>query len=465
MTFITTAGWVAQAVKWAVLHGDADTGIARVCTDARKTEPGDLFVGLRGERFDGTDFAADAAARGASAVMVSRLIEGINAVQIVVPDVNQAFCESAAAWRQRFSIPVISVSGSNGKTTTTQMIASILREAYGRDGYLSTEGNFNNSVGVPITLWRLRDGMKAAVVESGMSHRGEMAELAAMIRPTVAVITNAQREHQEFLPSVEATAEENADSIKALPADGVAVYPADDACAPIWEKASEHCRRRTYATQPGVSADLTAEVMTLGGTTEVRIHAAEGSAMTRLDIGGAHNGHNAAAAAAAAFSAGVKFDAVIQGLQAFKPVARRGVRHQLRPELLLIDDTYNANPDSMRAGIDVLTSSRGPLVLIAGDMGEVGTRGAEFHQEIGLYAKEKDVGTLLACGDLMQNACSAFGSGARHYADLDTLCREAAETVRGMEAGTVLVKASNFMHFDRVVKAVLEALSDAAVSE
>ena len=341
------------------------------------------------------------------------------------------------------------------------MIASILREAYGRDGYLSTEGNFNNSVGVPITLWRLRDGMKAAVVESGMSHRGEMAELAAMIRPTVAVITNAQREHQEFLPSVEATAEENADSIKALPADGVAVYPADDACAPIWEKASEHCRRRTYATQPGVSADLTAEVMTLGGTTEVRIHAAEGSAMTRLDIGG----HNAAAAAAAAFSAGVKFDAVIQGLQAFKPVARRGVRHQLRPELLLIDDTYNANPDSMRAGIDVLTSSRGPLVLIAGDMGEVGTRGAEFHQEIGLYAKEKGVGTLLACGDLMQNACSAFGSGARHYADLDTLCREAAETVRGMEAGTVLVKASNFMHFDRVVKAVLEALSDAAVSE
>ena len=307
--------------------------------------------------------------------------------------------------------------------------------------------------------------MKAAVVESGMSHRGEMAELAAMIRPTVAVITNAQREHQEFLPSVEATAEENADSIKALPADGVAVYPADDACAPIWEKASEHCRRRTYATQPGVSADLTAEVMTLGGTTEVRIHAAEGSAMTRLDIGGAHNGHNAAAAAAAAFSAGVKFDAVIQGLQAFKPVARRGVRHQLRPELLLIDDTYNANPDSMRAGIDVLTSSRGPLVLIAGDMGEVGTRGAEFHQEIGLYAKEKGVGTLLACGDLMQNTCSAFGSGARHYADLDTLCREAAETVRGMEAGTVLVKASNFMHFDRVVKAVLEALSDAAVSE
>ena len=137
------------------------------------------------------------------------------------------------------------------------------------------------------------------------------------------------------------------------------------------KKASEHCRRRTYATQPGVSADLTAEVMTLGGTTEVRIHAAEGSAMTRLDIGGAHNGHNAAAAAAAAFSAGVKFDAVIQGLQAFKPVARRGVRHQLRPELLLIDDTYNANPDSMRAGIDVLTSSRGPLVLIAGDMGEV----------------------------------------------------------------------------------------------
>ena len=295
MTFITTAGWVAQAVNGAVLHGDADTGIARVCTDARKTEPGDLFVGLRGERFDGTDFAADAAAHGASAVMVSRLIEGIKAVQIVVPDVNQAFCESAAAWRQRFSIPVISVSGSNGKTTTTQMIASILREAYGRDGYLSTEGNFNNSVGVPITLWRLRDGMKAAVVESGMSHRGEMAELAAMIRPTVAVITNAQREHQEFLPSVEATAEENADSIKALPADGVAVYPADDACAPIWEKASGHCRRRTYATQPGVSADLTAEVMTLGGTTEVRIHAAEGSAMTRLDIGGAHNGHNAAA--------------------------------------------------------------------------------------------------------------------------------------------------------------------------
>ena len=457
MEAITTAGWVAGAVSGSELVGSPSTGITEVCTDARKAAPGSLFVGLKGERFDGTDFAPDAVANGASAVLVSRRIDCPGVAQIIVPDTGRAFCESAAAWRRRFPIPVISVSGSNGKTTTTQMTASILRAAYGEDGFLATRGNFNNSVGVPITLWRLRAGHRAAVVESGMSHRGEMKELAAMIQPTVAVITNAQREHQEFLPSVEATAEENADSIRALPEGGAAVFPADDACAGIWRQAAGSRRVLTYATRPGVRADLTAEVLSLGSTTEVRMDTPAGSAMVRLGIAGAHNGHNALAAAAAAIAAGLPLEAVVRGLQDFEPVARRGVRHELRPGLLLIDDTYNANPDSMRAGIDVLAASDGPRLLIAGDMGEVGAKGPEYHAEVVLYAREKGIDALLACGGLMENTCRAFGAGARHFDTLERLCAEAKEAARAMKGGTILVKASNFMHFDMVVKALLEA--------
>lgn len=441
----------------AQLFGAGGTAVSAVSTDARTVGSGELFIGLKGARFDGTDFAAQAAQRGAAAVMVSRHLPDVPVPQIVVDDVARAFCESAAAWRQQFRIPVISVSGSNGKTTTTQMIASILRAAYGENGYLATRGNFNNSVGVPITLWRLRAEHRAAVVESGMNHPGEMKALSAMIRPTVALVNNAQREHQEFLCGVEATARENACSIEALPQDGTAVFPADDACTAACRAACGARRALTFSTHPGISADVTAEVFSLPSTTEVRMHTPWGDAMVRIALGGRHNGHNAVAAATCALAAGVPLDAVVSGLQEFCAVARRGVRHSLQGGSLLIDDTYNANPDSMRAGIEVLAGSKAPRVLIAGDMGEVGSRGPEFHAEIGAYARQKGVEHFLACGPMMRNACDAYGDGARHFEDASQLSQAAVSLLGAVSGATVLVKASNYMHFDAVVNDIVSA--------
>lgn len=454
---IMTAAEFAALVPGAELFGDGTAPVAGVSTDARKIEPGELFAGLRGEKFDGTDFAGQAAEKGASAVLVSRRLPDAAVPQIVVPDVARAFCESAEAWRARFSIPVISVSGSNGKTTTTQMIASILRAAYGEDGFLATRGNFNNSVGVPITLWRLRKEHRAAVVESGMSHPGEMAELAAMIRPTVALVNNAQREHQEFLSGVEATAVENSYSIRALPEDGVAVWPADDACAHVWKEAAGARRSITFATDPAVEADVKAEVEEENGLVRVKLHTPAGDAAVRLAIGGLHNGHNAAAACSCALAAGIPLEAAVRGLEAFRPVARRGVRHVLANGVLLIDDTYNANPDSMEAGIRVLAGCPAPRVLVAGDMGEVGEKGPEYHAEVGRYAAEKGIDAFLCTGELMRHAAEACGSAARRSDNLESLSEAAVAEVSAMQGGTVLVKASNFMHFDRIVKAILEA--------
>lgn len=453
---LISAAEIAATIAGAKLLGDGSVRVTGVSTDARKVRPGELFVGLRGERFDGTDFAGDALGKGAAAVLVSRPVQGSDAPQIVVPDVGRAFSESAAAWRRRFTIPVILVSGSNGKTTTTQMIASVLRAAFGEQGSLATEGNFNNGVGVPITLWRLRRAHRAAVVEAGMSHVGEMAELAAEIAPTVALVNNAQREHQEFLPNVEATAVENGRAIEALPEDGVAVFPADDACAGIWRRDAAGRRTMTFATQPGTAADVTAEVFAMASSTEVRMKTPAGDLMVRLAIAGAHNGRNACAAAACALAAGIPLEAVAEGLRRFRPVARRGVRTMLPSGVLLIDDTYNANPDSMRAAIRVLAGAPAPRVLIAGDMGEVGSRGVEYHEEIGRFAAESGVQKMLCCGTLMACAARAFGPGARHFASFGDLQQQALGEVSAMKGGTVLVKASNFMHFDRIVKALQE---------
>lgn len=454
---IITAGEIAASISGARLEGDGRTPVAGLCTDARKARGGVLFVGLKGERFDGTDFAVQAAEAGAAALLVSRRVPVKGAAQIIATDTGRAFCESAAAWRSRFAIPVIAVCGSNGKTTTTQMIAAILREAFGEEGRLATEGNFNNSVGVPITLWRLRACHKAAVIEAGMSHPGEMAELAAMIRPTVALVNNAQREHQEFLPDVAATARENAFAIRALGPEGVAVYPADDACADIWRAAAGGRRTVTFSTTPGVAADVMAEVRPHGDGIAVRLSTPQGVIEARIGIGGSHNGHNAAAAACCALAAGVPPEAVRRGLESFKPVARRGVRHALPNGVMLIDDTYNANPDSMEAGIKVLEGCAAPRLLIAGDMGEVGAKGPEYHAEVGRFAAACGVDGLLCCGELMKCTAAAFGPGARHFANLDALSAQALQAVAGMKGGTVLVKASNFMHFDRIVKAILES--------
>jgi UDP-N-acetylmuramoyl-tripeptide--D-alanyl-D-alanine ligase len=436
----------------------------RVHTDSRSLRAGDLFVALRGERFDGNQFIAQAKAQGAVAVVCEASGEAEAAAQglpaLVVPDARLALGELAAGWRAQFDLPVIAVTGSNGKTTVTQMIAAILRAHVGVDA-LSTQGNLNNDIGVPLTLLNLRPHHRMAVVELGMNHPGEIAYLAPMTQPTVALVNNAQREHQEFMGTVEAVALENGAVLLSLPSQGVAVYPADETHTPVWQSQSGSRAQHTFAMGHGDGvADVRAAVVVWqSGAWQFTLKTPVGTAPVRLHIAGRHNVKNALAASACALAAGVPLAAVAQGLQAFEPVKGRSralLLHTPAGEITLVDDTYNANPDSVRAAIDVLTELPSPRLLVLGDMGEVGDQGPAFHAEVGAYAAECGIEAFYTLGDLCLHAGQAYGA-AHHFDNMDSLLAAVAQHAAQFQS--IVVKGSRFMKMERVVEA-LQALAN-----
>jgi UDP-N-acetylmuramoyl-tripeptide--D-alanyl-D-alanine ligase len=447
--------WLSQARGVNIQSVTAD----RVHTDSRSLQAGDLFVALRGERFDGNEFIAQAKAQGAVAVVCEASGEAQAMAHdlpaLVVSDARIALGELAAGWRAQFDLPVIAVTGSNGKTTVTQMIASILRAHAGKDA-LSTQGNLNNDIGVPLTLFNLRAHHRIAVVELGMNHPGEIAYLSKLAQPNVALVNNAQREHQEFMGTVEAVAHENGAVLQALPLEGVAVFPSDDVYTPIWQALSGHRVQRCFAMASANEADVRATVVVWqSGAWQFTLKTPEGTAPVRLHIAGRHNVKNALAASACALAAGVPLAVVAQGLLAFEPVKGRSralVLHSGGADLTLIDDTYNANPDSVRAAIDVLAELPAPRLLVLGDMGEVGNQGPEFHAEVGAYAAERGIESLFTLGDLCVHSAQAFAA-ARHFPDMANLL--AAVTAQVGEFQSVVVKGSRFMKMERVVEALL----------
>jgi UDP-N-acetylmuramoyl-tripeptide--D-alanyl-D-alanine ligase len=377
-----------------------------------------------------------------------------------VDDTRAALGALARGWRRRFTMPLVAVTGSNGKTTVKEMIASIFAAAVGEDGRLATAGNFNNDIGLPLTLFRLTAAHRLAVVELGMNHPGETALLGKIAEPTVAVVNNAQREHQEFMATVEAVALEHASVIHSLSPEGVAVFPADDAYAGIWRVAATGNRIIDFALN---SAQRKTEAAVKGTFTGnlLSIDTPEGHRDVTLQVLGDHNAHNALAATAAALAAGVSLDVIQRGLESFGAVkGRLQVKRAALGALAgatVIDDTYNANPDSMRAAIDVLASRPSPRVLVMGDMGEVGDNGPAFHREIGAYAKERGIDALYALGDASRDACTAYGADAHHVDDVATLVAQllqAAQLAGNGAAATFLVKGSRFMKMERVVDAV-----------
>ena len=452
MSPLMTVGELARVVSArsmpAEVHGDGRTGFSSVSTDSRTLSPGALFVALSGERFDGHDYAARARDNGAAAALVERRVD-VDIPQLIVADSKRAFGLAAAYWRSRFSLPVIAVAGSNGKTTVTQMVAAILAAAYGEKNRLATRGNLNNDIGVPLMLWQLSKQHQAAVFEVGMNHPGEIAYLAELVQPTVALVNNAQREHQEFMQSIEATALENGEVIAGLSDDGVAVFPGDDACAPIWRQLSGTRRVIDFALE--AYAVVTATFRAEEDGVHISMATPSGLIDVRLAAGGVHNVRNAMAAAACAVAADIGADAIAAGLNAWRPVPGRGVKLRIR-DCDVIDDSYNANPDSVRAAIDLLVTAPPPRVLVLGDMGEVGERGPEFHREVGAYAHERGVDALLAVGPLMQQAVQTFGADAMHFDDIDALV--AALAARLQAGATVLVKGSRFMQMERVIQAL-----------
>lgn len=445
----------------AWVAGSRETGTAAfdgISTDSRNVTPGNLFVALRGERFDAHGFLEDVALKGAAAVVAEHVPEGFALPALIVPDTRLALGEIARHWRERFALPVIGVTGSNGKTTVKEMIASILHAAFGESAFLATRGNLNNDIGVPQTLFRLDDGHQAAVIELGMNHPGEIAYLASIAQPTVGLVNNAQREHQEFMHSVRAVAEENGAVIRALPTEGVAVFPADDDFAWLWQQhACESGQRRVVTFGLNADSSVTCDYTPNPSGSDLKLRVGGRTVAVKLGAAGLHNVRNALAAAACCHAIGIDMDTIAHGLEAFAPVSGRLQRKTAANGAALIDDTYNANPDSVLAAIDVLAQAPSPRILVLGDMGEVGQEGPRFHAEVGAYAKRKGLEHFFTLGQLARHAADAFGAGAMHSEDLDALVESLKKTMTPQT--TALVKGSRFMKMERVVHELINQVT------
>jgi UDP-N-acetylmuramoyl-tripeptide--D-alanyl-D-alanine ligase len=439
----------AMAANARLVGGDAR--FCGVSTDSRSLSKEDLFVAIRGEHFDGHDFLEVARQLGAAGAMVDRDYAGPAPLPLLVVDeTRRGLGRLGARWRERFAPVVIAITGSNGKTTTKEMLASILRAHASEDEVLATRGNLNTDIGVPLTLLGMRSEHRYCAVELGMNHPGEIAALAALAKPTVALVINAQREHMEFMHSVEAVAAENASVFDALPADGTALWNADDPHAGFFRSRAAGHRSVDFALNGPAAVTGTYSLTALAS--EVRVRTPAGEAAAPLAAPGLHNVHNALAASACAFAAGVPPQAIAAGLRAFRPYAGRSQIVALASGATLINDSYNANPDSVRAAIDVLAAAGGDTLLVLGDMGEVGDQGPDFHLEVGRYAAERGIGALYALGEQTAHAVAGFGSGARHFATIEELIK----AVRSASASgtTLLVKGSRFMRMERVVTAL-----------
>lgn len=447
------------------LHGEwrgQDARFTAVSTDSRTVKCGDLFVALIGEKFDGHDFIAEVKKKGATAAMVC--LESAAESQasgiplILVKDTRLGLGQLAAHWRSGFSIPMVAVTGSNGKTTVKEMIASILRRAAeaaggpdgsgGSDRVLATEGNLNNDIGVPLMLLRLCERHIYAVIEMGMNHAGEIAYLTRLARPGIALITNAGAAHVEGLGSVQAVACAKGEIFEGLDQHGIAVINADDPSAPLWRKLAGSRKVVDFGLggKPKVSAryrlDFLGSGMTLilpGGVEEVE-----------LQVPGEHNVRNALAAAAVAVAMGIDKKAIASGLGEFRGVKGRLQKKRGLHDAILIDDSYNANPESVRAALAVLAQAPGKKILVLGDMGELGDSARDFHERIGEEARLAGIDGLFALGELSAYAVAKFGSGARHFDKIEELLAE----VRSQLAAdvTFLIKGSRFMQMERVVK-------------
>jgi len=427
-------------------HGAAR--FAGVTTDSRAVDAGDLFVALAGGNFDGHDYVAEAVRRGAVAAIVSRRIDAEPAIpQVVVADTRIALGLLASHWRSRFALPLVALTGSNGKTTVKEMLTAILSAHAGsREAVLATEGNLNNDIGMPLTLLELRERHRFAVIEMGMNHEGEIDYLTRIARPTVALVNNAQRAHVGILGSVEAIARAKGEIYAGLAAGGIAVVNADDAFAAYWKGLNASRRIVTFGLAEG------ADVRGLQAGAQARFVTPTDAFAVALQVRGEHNLRNAAAACAAAYALEIPFHAMQAGLASFPGVPGRLQRRRAASGAVVIDDSYNANPESMKAALRVLAEEHGRKVFVMGDMGELGEEAAAMHAEVGAFARQSGVDALMAVGEASRHAVQAFGRGAMHFDDVEALARAAAnESAHG---ATILVKGSRFMKMERVADAL-----------
>ncbi|MDO9100799.1 MAG: UDP-N-acetylmuramoyl-tripeptide--D-alanyl-D-alanine ligase [Candidatus Nitrotoga sp.] len=429
-----------------------DVLFTSVSSDSRAINAGDLFVALQGENYDGAAFVAGATQSGAVAALVKTTnYRGVDSPcpLLLVDDTRLALGHLAAHWRAQFNIPVIAVTGSNGKTTVKEMLASILRAATNDDdAVLATLGNLNNDIGVPLTLLKLRAVHRYAVIEMGMNHQGEIEYLTRLARPDVAIVNNAGSAHLAGLGSVEAVARAKGEIFTGLSPQGTAVINADDAYAPLWRELADGHTIIEFGLGKNGTVHAQWQVKDYG--VRIGVGMPQGSFSAQLQVPGEHNVRNALAATAAALALHVPLSAIAAGLEKFSGVAARLQRKSALHGAMLIDDSYNANPASLQAALEVLAQSAGKKILVLGDMGELGEDAVHLHSEIGAEARRFGVNQLLALGKLTPHAVHEFGKGAHHFERIEDLF---AVLDKNLDIdSTVLVKGSRFMRMERVVQ-------------
>jgi UDP-N-acetylmuramoyl-tripeptide--D-alanyl-D-alanine ligase len=434
------------ATKLGAPAVNGNASFASVSTDSRRIGKGELFVALRGENFDGNAYVEQAFAQGACAALVSREVKSAPAMpQIIVGDTTLALGRLAQFWRSRFAIPTLALTGSNGKTTVKEMLRSILlahtRDA---DAVLATEGNLNNNIGVPQMMLRLNAQHRYAVFEMGMNHLEEIDYLTRLVEPDVALIIMAGTAHIGELGSREAIAQAKGEIYAGLGAAGIGCVNSDDRFADYWRELIGNRRIVNFGTH--ADADVRGALTEQG----VAITAHSVTREIALHVVGEHNRRNAIAAAAGAVALGIPMDAIAEGLEDFEGVNGRLRSYHGFKEATIIDDTYNANPDSVRAAIDVLAKRPGKRYLVLGDMGELGASARAMHAEIGNYAKHANLDGLFALGEMTEETVMALGATGWHFDSVDELTAEI--DLRLAPNATVLVKGSRFMKMERVVE-------------
>ena len=440
---------LARVTEGAMQAGNAT--FTSISTDTRSLQPGALFVALSGPNFDGHEFVAAAAERGAAAALVERPMPG-SLPQVVVTDALIALSAFAKAWRHQFDIPLIGVTGSNGKTTTKELIGSILSRL---GPCLITRGNLNNHIGVPLMLLEMTAAHRFAVIEMGANHQREIAHLASLAEPSIGIVTNAGAAHLEGFGSLDGVASGKGEMFRGLPADGVAIVNADDTYAQMW--LDTRATKKVYTFGIDRPADFTAQqVRESGNTGDFRIDfdlvTPAGTRPATIGLAGLHNLRNALGAAATTFAAGAALDDIVAGLAAMRKVSGRLEFKPALHDAFLVDDSYNANPSSLKAGLDAFRNFSGERWLVLGEMRELGEGGDELHAEVGRYARQTGVSRVLAVGAGSRFAVDAFGPNAQWFADLDALIAVAAADLKPGVA--ILIKGSRANRLERVSAAL-----------